>query len=185
MRTRDRGFVYFITDGQAIKIGFSRYPDGRQSDLQVAHYLPLRQIAQFFGAWSDEAFLHRKFQHLRIRGEWFRPETELIEFIAALERDRRWFDTRQVTIAGYVQGKHRPIELARNVRAECARMIEWIDAKLAAGAFADEAMTRRARFARMDVDALRREGASQSKAFIAAALANMAQLRAVDAQIGG
>jgi hypothetical protein len=64
------GYVYAITDGRAIKIGWTaRHPGlvgGRLAQLQTA-------------TQNQEAELHGKFQTYHIRGEWFRYVPEIVE----------------------------------------------------------------------------------------------------------
>lgn len=71
--------VYFAQEkeGGPIKIGFSF-----NVKLRTKHW---RVIALLPGARKTEKYLHGKFAHLRIAGEWFRPETELLEFIVKPE----------------------------------------------------------------------------------------------------
>jgi hypothetical protein len=74
--------VYFITDGQYVKIGFSGNVRGRLHDLQVAS--PRKLIIAGvvpYGTKSLEQELHQQFKHLRIRGEWFKIAPELTEYI--------------------------------------------------------------------------------------------------------
>lgn len=74
-------FVYFITDGEAIKIGKANNPKSRLSGLQTSHHKPLRIIHLTPGGEAFERELHFKFSHLRIRGEWFRDHKDLHDFI--------------------------------------------------------------------------------------------------------
>ena len=79
--------VYFISNGEAIKIGVSKDVVERMRGLQTASSRPLRLMAFLPGATGrDEAMLHRKFAHLRLNGEWFRPEAELLEYVFGLKR---------------------------------------------------------------------------------------------------
>lgn len=78
------GFVYAITDGSAIKIGWTRSHPGRSggrlSQLQTAHPLELRLIGAFLSSQRHEAELHAKFSQHRLRGEWFRYVPEIVEY---------------------------------------------------------------------------------------------------------
>lgn len=79
--------VYFVqAEGLGcIKIGFT---DGRVADrlrsLQTACPARLKTLGVMQGTASTERGLHRRFAHLRISGEWFRAEKELLDHIAAL-----------------------------------------------------------------------------------------------------
>jgi hypothetical protein len=84
-RSRRGVTVYFIQAGGAgpIKIGATSKdsPRHRLGDLQTAHYEELRLLGSITTQTSIEFALHDHFKHLRIRGEWFRPDPELMEFI--------------------------------------------------------------------------------------------------------
>lgn len=84
---RDRaGFVYFARFGDAIKIGWSRTPSRRMTQLQpdaLLHVTP--------GTRRDERLLHMAFAHLLIpdKGrEYFRAEPDLLRFIHLLRGHR-------------------------------------------------------------------------------------------------
>lgn len=79
------GWVYFIKADGAIKIGFSIHPKRRVLDLQTSHHVELELLAWVSTSILTERQAHEKFDHLKIRGEWFRAEPDLIEFIAGLE----------------------------------------------------------------------------------------------------
>lgn len=67
-----------------IKIGFTRkslWLKIRQ--LSHACPYPLKFIGTCAGEAPEEKGLHRKFRALRLRGEWFKPEPELRDFIEA------------------------------------------------------------------------------------------------------
>lgn len=81
------GYVYFITDGEAIKIGYSTEPKSRLATLQVGSPRQLRILASVPGTEEIEQALHRKFVHLRVpdRREWFRDQRyEIINMIEGL-----------------------------------------------------------------------------------------------------
>ncbi len=81
--------VYFIRHGLkgAVKIGTSLNVIDRLKTLQCAHPDDLYLIGAMVGDEDVEKKLHRQFSHLRIRGEWFRAENELLEYIA---KNRIW-----------------------------------------------------------------------------------------------
>lgn len=75
------GTVYFVRFRDRIKIGWSSDPDKRIRALphdEVLHLQP--------GTIEDERRCHAAFAHLRDRGEWFRMEPDLVEFIDDLRR---------------------------------------------------------------------------------------------------
>lgn len=80
------GYVYFISDGEFIKIGFSGAPQTRLSDLQGASARTLTLLGMMPSTESGERETHQKFSHLRTRGEWFQDKTgEIAEFIANIK----------------------------------------------------------------------------------------------------
>lgn len=77
------GFIYFVTDGTgAVKIGFTENVRRRLAGLQTGHHAPLVLMGAIPATLDAEQFIHQKFKHLKIRGEWFRSTQELIDFIA-------------------------------------------------------------------------------------------------------
>lgn len=75
------GCVYFVRAADAIKIGFAENFKRRLGGLQTSHEKALEVLAVISAASLDEHETHQRFAHLRIRGEWFRAEHELIQFI--------------------------------------------------------------------------------------------------------
>ena len=80
-RTRDE-FVYLITDGPLVKIGYSKDVDRRLRDLQTSTGHNLSVTAYMKGTRQDEKALHRRFKAHRAKGEWFRIEGRLADFMA-------------------------------------------------------------------------------------------------------
>lgn len=75
--------VYFISDGELIKIGYTgSSPHKRLAALQTGNPKPLGLLA-FKPEWGmdKEKELHRKFAPLRAFGEWFYASKDLIEYI--------------------------------------------------------------------------------------------------------
>jgi hypothetical protein len=83
--SNDQEIAYFIQDeGGPIKIGKTRgSAKERMHSLQIGNPRRLRLLATT--AAHAEAALHRRFAADSISGEWFRPSTELVAFIASLE----------------------------------------------------------------------------------------------------
>ena len=83
-RTRMRGgFVYFLRFGSdgPIKIGWARNVALRVSELQTGSPVKLHVLASQRGTEQDERDLHRHFAHLRLSGEWFAAEPELLDWV--------------------------------------------------------------------------------------------------------
>jgi len=76
-------WVYFIGQDYdtPIKIGVSVDPDERLNGIQTGHPERLSVLARIPGTQQTEAELHRKFAHLRMQGEWFKPDPALRDFI--------------------------------------------------------------------------------------------------------
>lgn len=87
---RHRGrFVYMMQAGSdgPIKIGVADSPAKRRTQLQHAHYETIKIIRLFRGSRKDELRLHAMFQHLLIRGEWFRNDPALFSDVGLVELD--------------------------------------------------------------------------------------------------
>lgn len=82
--------VYFIRCRQFIKIGRAKNIRQRLADisctvpfhLELAAIVPCESVAQ---AKESEREHHDRFRFLRYRGEWFRYEGELVEYIRGLQ----------------------------------------------------------------------------------------------------
>lgn len=73
-------YVYFMRREILIKIGISNDPLKRAQSLNavVLAYQP--------GTHDDERNFHRRFKHLRVHNEWFRPGEDLIAYINKLRK---------------------------------------------------------------------------------------------------
>jgi hypothetical protein len=78
--------VYFLQQGEdgPIKTGSTTKLGARIATLQTASSVELKVLGTCVGDNTVERAIHRRFKHLRIRGEWFRPEAELLEFIRSV-----------------------------------------------------------------------------------------------------
>ena len=78
--------IYFIQSGEKgpIKIGFARDPEKRLRHLQGANPCELALLKAVHGDVGGEKRLHAQFAHLRIRGEWFEPGDDLLDYITAV-----------------------------------------------------------------------------------------------------
>jgi Meiotically Up-regulated Gene 113 (MUG113) protein len=77
--------VYFIqAESGPIKIGFTTDVRGRMAALQTATAEELTLVGIMVGEQQDEAALHARFAPSRIRGEWFRPDPEILSFVSGL-----------------------------------------------------------------------------------------------------
>lgn len=73
------GYCYFIgePDGDLVKIGYSKNPTHRLSQLRAEHSPDLRLLAKCFGGYTREGAYHAQFAHLRYKGEWFTVTDEI------------------------------------------------------------------------------------------------------------
>lgn len=79
------GHIYFLTDGECIKVGYSIQPVSRKKLLQIGSSRELRLLATIPGTKAIEAALHGRLYHRKERGEWFRDSGyEIIHLIEQL-----------------------------------------------------------------------------------------------------
>jgi hypothetical protein len=65
--------VYFAAIAGAINIGYSSNLDGRMKSLQIGSPDVIRLVAVLPGDRILERRLHKKFSHVRLGGEFFKP----------------------------------------------------------------------------------------------------------------
>lgn len=77
------GHVYFIqeTETGAIKIGWSSNLRKRLAALQISNHSKLKLLAAYEGCIGEEKDTQDHFKEFRIRGEWFRPNEDLMRVI--------------------------------------------------------------------------------------------------------
>lgn len=97
------GFIYFIQgqSGGPIKIGYAENVKNRIKTLQTGYFETLIILATYPGGVTQEKQLHERFNHIRLRGEWFKPEPELLELIDKVNKSNKpsfdkWLIKRQV-----------------------------------------------------------------------------------------
>ncbi len=94
------GFIYFITDGTAIKIGYaSRSIAERISILQCGNPRPITPLAHISGDVYLERSIHRHFKRLKIRNEWFKDTPLLRQFMKAAPAYEAAINTLTASIA--------------------------------------------------------------------------------------
>lgn len=77
-------YVYFIRQGDMVKIGRARNVSARLGNLQTAHHTELMLVGCILADEAKEVEIHNQFREHRVRGEWFRLDADLIRFIATL-----------------------------------------------------------------------------------------------------
>ena len=79
--------VYFVQcDRGPIKIGRARNVVKRHHGLQTASPYPMALLLHVPGGATLEHALHKRFVKHHIRGEWFRPDEEILELVALLKQ---------------------------------------------------------------------------------------------------
>lgn len=78
------GFVYFISNGEAVKIGYSADPAKRFQSLQTSQPGTLVLLGTIAGNRELERELHTRFADRRRVGEWFTADDVLIGAIEGL-----------------------------------------------------------------------------------------------------
>lgn len=69
--------IYLIKAGNAVKIGYSQYPETRIKALQTGNPEKLEILERKNGGRFDEFHLHRLCKEYRLNGEWFRDCPEV------------------------------------------------------------------------------------------------------------
>jgi hypothetical protein len=82
-----KGYVYFIQGlcGGAIKIGYSASPEKRLKQIQTGYPDTLAILLMIPGNENTERTLHRQLEGAKLKGEWFRPDTIVIDKIKELK----------------------------------------------------------------------------------------------------
>jgi hypothetical protein len=83
--------VYFlrVKGTDEVKIGYSVRLNKRVGEINVSHSRDLELIATVSGGIDAEGRLHRRFASYRIRGEWYRLEGKLAEYVKKLGKPKK------------------------------------------------------------------------------------------------
>jgi len=75
-------YVYFIQESQsgAIKIGHSCNLPERLQTMKICNPHELNFLGAFSGGKREEKIIHKCFEQYHIKGEWFSPVQELLDF---------------------------------------------------------------------------------------------------------
>lgn len=82
-------FVYFIRDGEMVKIGRSTAPVSRMLSLAGGNGRQLEMLGTMPGDHKREKALHRRFARHHIKGEWFHLAAPILEYMSEIKRKRR------------------------------------------------------------------------------------------------
>lgn len=143
------GFVYFITDGDGVKIGYSHDPRGRLNQLQNGCSRSLKLLGNFPGTLDDEEDLQRHFREARIHGEWFKPHT-VLEFIKKLEAGMTFAEAKDWPL---IAPPKPAVPLSETLTPDQARQ-DW-EQRLAALGPLDGPAQRAAEFVRLSIETYR------------------------------
>lgn len=87
VKAKKRSFVYFIAQGDLVKIGVSTDVKKRVYALTTSNPRALRLIRRIDGCRKVEAEMHKRFASLRVKGEWFSLSGELAEYLKQPSHD--------------------------------------------------------------------------------------------------
>lgn len=73
--------VYAVRSGEFVKLGTTTDLANRMLGLQCGNPITLSIIGTWPGDIRHEGEAHRRFAHLRVRGEWFSVTADLLAFI--------------------------------------------------------------------------------------------------------
>ena len=77
--------TYFLRSGEFLKIGYTSALGRRVSELETSSANKMEVVGFLPGSRELEMRLHRAFHRLRHKGEWFRYESPLVEFVDAVD----------------------------------------------------------------------------------------------------
>lgn len=80
--------IYFLRGHGHVKVGTTRKPDKRITEIQVSSPVPLDVMLVVPGDVILERRIHRRFRHLRRHGEWFKAAPEFLSFVNELGKNR-------------------------------------------------------------------------------------------------
>lgn len=85
--------LYFITDGDFIKIGSATNVHKRLIALQIGNPRRLRLLIYFLGIGDQEDSYRFQLNHLHVSGEWLKYTDEVDKLIVeiAQEMDGKWY----------------------------------------------------------------------------------------------
>ena len=75
------GYVYFLKAGARVKIGFSKHPWSRVTNLKTGIGEKIDLFVAVRGSTKDEHRLHEALSSYRVQGEWFTAAMPVLEVI--------------------------------------------------------------------------------------------------------
>src|SRR5262245_44590203 len=77
----NRGYVYILKSGNAVKIGFTRNPKNRKKAILTGCSEPGFICKVVLGGRATERHFHERFSKYRLRGEWFDLRGRLAKYL--------------------------------------------------------------------------------------------------------
>lgn len=116
--------VYFITDGEYFKIGYSNNSRKRMSFLQTGNHRKLSLVTEIDGGYGSEYWFHKNFQHKNIQNEWFDISKD--EVTSAIEH---YLKNKDSIMKGYYRKKTKQLKMDfkenRFKRNPCKRLTPY------------------------------------------------------------
>lgn len=81
------GFVYFVSDGKLVKIGFSKRPEKRLGSMRTMSSVTLQTLGIVPGSRALEQATHQVLAKHRHHGEWFVNCPDVLNLIARIITD--------------------------------------------------------------------------------------------------
>ena len=81
-------YIYAITNGTQIKIGYSGNVKRRLKQLNTGSADKLYILCTFIGGRELEQEIHIKFGYNRINGEWFKVDQDMLDYLNSMSQDK-------------------------------------------------------------------------------------------------
>lgn len=80
-KVKRSGYIYLAknTKTNNLKIGFSKNPKNRVSQLNLSSDVKIVYLGSFEGFIDDEKILHKKYKSLNLNSEWFKFSDEILK----------------------------------------------------------------------------------------------------------
>lgn len=98
LRNENSVVYYLQRENGDVKIGVSRRVETRMVALENEHG-PLRLLALEYGGQTTERIRHKQFGHLRVGGEWFDADAELLDHCYRIVKSSPAFAPKTAPVA--------------------------------------------------------------------------------------
>lgn len=116
-------YVYAVVAGPYVKIGVSNDPKKRAGKISADCPLPVTLAGYQEAGFDFEATLHAKFSDLRVKGEWFKMEGPVAEWVAALPD--RTTKSEGVLSEYFRDNRGKQIRLAERLGLQPSTVSQW------------------------------------------------------------